>query len=57
VLGRQALAAARPAIGDHLAAANGRHAGAETVPAGTNDLAGLKSTLHGFSPLANVENF
>ena len=43
---RQALAAARAARVENLAAANGLHAGAEAVAALANELAGLKSPLH-----------
>jgi hypothetical protein len=52
VLGRQALAALAAAIGDDAASADGRHAGAEAVAAGANQLAGLISAFHG----TNSEN-
>src|ERR1700721_848896 len=45
-LGGQALAALRAAIGEDLAAADGRHAGAEAVPALTDQLRRLVGALH-----------
>jgi hypothetical protein len=45
-LGGQALAALAAAAGDHIAAANGGHAGAEAMAAGADELAGLISALH-----------
>ena len=50
--GREALAATRATGGDDLAAADGRHAGAETVATLAHDLAGLISPLHGSSPVS-----
>src|SRR5262245_42800517 len=45
--GTEALAPARPARGDDLAAAGGLHAGAKTVTALAHQLARLISPLHG----------
>ena len=45
--GGQALAAARPAGGDHLAAADRRHARAEPMPPLAHEPARLIGTLHG----------
>jgi hypothetical protein len=45
--GGQALAALTATIGDHAAAADGGHTGAEAMTTGTNQLAGLIGTLHG----------
>src|SRR3546814_623151 len=44
--GRQFLAALRAAVGENLAAANRRLAGAETVATGAHEVARLKGTLH-----------
>ncbi len=44
--GRKLLAAAGAAGVEHLAAADGRHAGSESVAALANELAGLISPLH-----------
>jgi len=49
-LGRQPLAALGAAAVDDAAATDGGHAGAKAVAAGADDLAGLKSALHGTSP-------
>jgi hypothetical protein len=45
-LGRQTLAALGAAPRDDIAAANGRHTGAEAVPALAHELARLISPLH-----------
>src|SRR5262249_10682814 len=45
--GGELLAAARAASGDHLAAADRRHAGAKAVATLAHDLAGLIGPLHG----------
>ena len=45
--GAELLPALRAAGGQHVAAAHGRHAGAEAVPALPDELGGLVGTLHG----------
>jgi len=49
--GGEALATAGAPGSNHAAAADGGHAGAETMPALAHELAGLIGPLHGFTPV------
>ena len=54
ISGGEALASARPAGGNDLAAADGFHAGAKAVAALAHDFAGLKGPFHGTAPVVKM---